>query len=111
MIHVETQGAVDVVRIDGSLNAEKATELAAALAPVIKTGAPMVVCDLSRLQLVDSDGLNWLLDAADEISHNGGTLKLAAPTPLVADILRLTEVGDRFEIFETSNAGVGSFAR
>jgi anti-sigma B factor antagonist len=111
VIHVETQGAVDVMQIDGSLNADKANELAAALVQVTKAGAPMVLCDLSRVQLVDSDGLDWLLDAADQITHNGGTLKLAGPSPLVADILRLTGVGSRFEIFDTAKAGVGSFAR
>ncbi len=111
MIHVETQGAVDVLNIDGSLNAEKANELAAALVQVTKAGPPMVVCDLSHVQLVNSDGLEWLLDAADEIAQNGGTMKLAGPSPLVADILRLTGVGSRFEIFDTAKAGVGSFAR
>ena len=111
MIRVETQGAVDVMQLDGTLNAEKATELNEALSQITEAGAPMVVCDLSHVQLVDSEGLEWLLDAADEVALGGGTMKLAAPTPLVADILRLTGVGRRFEIFDTAKAGVGSFAR
>lgn len=111
MIQVDTQGAVDVVQIDGSLNADKTDELSTALVQVNKAGAPMVVCDLSQVQLIDSDGLEWLLDAADEICVNGGTMKLASATPLVADILRLTGVEDRFEVFDTAKAGVRSFSR
>lgn len=111
MIRIETQGAVDVLHCDGTLNADKAPDLNAALEQVTQAGAPMVVCDLSRVQLVDSDGLEWLLDAADEVTNNGGTMKLAGPTPLVADILRLTGVGKRFEIFDTAKAGIGSFSR
>lgn len=111
MIRVETQGAVDVMHIDGMLNAEKTTELASVLAQVNRAGAPMVVCDLSQVPLIDSEGLEWLLDAADAVGRSGGTMKLAAPSPLVEDILRLTGIGKRFEVFETAKAGVGSFSR
>jgi len=111
VIRVETQGAVDVLQVDGTLNAEQTTELAAALEQVTKAGAPMVVCDLSEVQLIDSAGLEWLLDAADEISLGGGTMKLAGTTPLVADILRVSGVGQRFEMFDNVKSGVGSFSR
>lgn len=111
MIHVETQGAVDVVRIDGILNADKVSELSGAWEKIASSGAPMVVGDLSGVQLVDSDGLEWLLDAMDLVAYRGGAMKLAGVTPLVADILRLTGVGERFEIFDNAKSGVGSFAR
>ncbi|WP_425397164.1 STAS domain-containing protein [Aeoliella sp.] len=111
MIHTETQGAVDVVKVDGTLNAEKIGELAQTLERLTKAGAPMVVCDLAHTQLVDSDGLEWLLDASDQVASCGGTIKLSGLSPLVADILRLTGVAERFEIFETAKAGVGSFSR
>ncbi len=111
MIRTETQGAVDVLQVDGTLNAEKAEELVTTLQPIVTTGAPMVVLDLSHVQVIDSDGLESLLDSADLVSKYGGTIKLAAPTPLVSDILRLSGVGKRFEIFSNTKTGVGSFAR
>ena len=111
MIRTETQGAVDVLQLDGSLNVDKAEELASTLATIVTAGAPMVVLDLSHVQVIDSDGLESLLDSADLVSKYGGTVKLAAPTPLVADILRLSGVGKRFEIFGNTKMGVGSFAR
>ncbi len=111
MIPTETQGAVDVLRIDGTLNAEKSAELADALAQVIQAGAPLVVCDMTAVPLIDSDGLEGLLDAQEEIAMRGGAMKLTGTVPLVSDILRLSGVGDRFEMFETSSAGIRSFAR
>ncbi|MGI9457550.1 MAG: STAS domain-containing protein [Aeoliella sp.] len=108
---METQGAVDVMRIDGTLNAEKAKELASAVGRAVRAGVPMVMCDLTAVQLVDSDGLEALLDAHEEVTMRGGAMKLAGATPLVSDILRLTGAGDRFEMFDTASAGVGSFAR
>lgn len=111
MIRIETQGAVDVLTIDGTLNAEKTGELSKTLDQVTMAGAPMVVCDMAHTQLIDSDGLEWLLNACDQVAACGGAMKLSGLTPLVADILRLTGVAERFEIFETAKAGVGSFSR
>lgn len=110
-VRLETQGAVDVIHVDGSLNGEKITELTNAMSRIMQNGAPMVVCDLSSVQLMDSVGLEWLLDAADEVVMSGGIMKLAAATPLIADILRLSGVGDRFEMFNTTREGVGSFSK
>ncbi|QDU54775.1 STAS domain-containing protein [Aeoliella mucimassa] len=111
MIRCETQGAVDVLCLEGTLNAEQAAELATTIEPVAAAGAPMVVLDLTNVQLVDSAGLESLLDCCDLINHVGGSIKLASPSPLVADVLRLTGVEKRFEIFDNAKAGVGSFAR
>jgi anti-anti-sigma factor len=111
MIHHETQGAVDVVQVDGTLNREQSDALAEKFVQIVKEGTPMVVCDLTHVQLIDSEGLEWLLDASDSVTHNGGTMKLAGLSPLLSDILRLTGVSNRFEIFETAKAGVGSFSR
>lgn len=110
-VRLETQGAVDVIRIDGSLNGEKLDELANTISRVLVNGAPMVICDLAGVQLIDSVGLEWLLDTADEIVTSGGEMKLAAAPPLISDILRLTGVGDRFETFPTTREGVGSFSQ
>jgi len=110
-VRLETQGAVDVIHIDGTLNGEKTNDLANAMSRIMQNGAPMVVCNLAGVQLIDSVGLEWLLDAADEVVMSGGVMKLAAATPLIADILRLSGVGDRFEMFDSAREGVGSFSR
>ncbi len=111
MIEPERQGEVDVMRIDGTLNAEKSQELNEALQKVLQAGVPMVLCDMAALQLIDSDGLEGLLEAQEEVSQHGGAMKLGGLSPLVSEILRVTGVGDRFEIFDTAMAGVGSFSR
>lgn len=111
MIRIEAQGAVDVIRVDGALNETTVDELQHAWQEVLRSGAPMVVCDMSGINLIDSVGLEWLLDAQEEVAVRGGAMKLAGCPPLVNDILRVTGVRERFEVFETAGAGVGSFAR
>lgn len=111
MIKSETQGAVDVMRITGTLSAEQRDDLCEQVARVSHDGAPMVVLDMCTVQLVDSDGLELLLDVADEVHHHGGDVRMAALSPLVADVLRTTGVADQFEIHDTVAAAVGSFAK
>lgn len=111
MIKRQTQGAVDVVVLDGVLNGDSSSDLTRSVEPVLAHGFPMLVLDLAAVPLIDSRGLETLLDLQDAARARGGTIKLAGPTPLCSDILRATGVGDQFEIFSDAKLGVGSYAR
>ena len=111
MFAVESQGAVDVVRPTVPLNHEHAEELAETIASGLGSGQPMVVVDLGEIPLIDSAGLESLLDGLDAIRSKGGTLKLASATPLCQEILRITTVAEKFEHFPDVKSAVGSFVR
>ena len=111
MITREKQGAVDVLSLDQPLKADLAEELAAALGQSLSAGQPMAVIDMQRATMVDSAGLEVLADQQKLFEHRGGALKLASATPLVRDVLRITGVGERFEIFGETKTAVGSFNR
>ncbi|MEM6330169.1 MAG: STAS domain-containing protein [Planctomycetota bacterium] len=111
MITVETQGAVTVLTPDVPLNAEAAEPLLAALHAPASPGLPQVVLDLSGVAIIDSAGLEAVLDARAEVRGRGGVIKLAGARPLVADILVATGVGDTFEMLGSTKAAVGSFSR
>jgi len=111
MIAEEVHGAVSVLTPNSPLIAEHAKELGASLEGALKHGLPMVVLDLSSVALMDSAGLEALLDAHDAVRSRGGNIKLAGPTPLVEDILTTTGVGQRFELFANSKSAVGSYSK
>ena len=111
MIAVETHGAVTVLTPDSPINTEHAEDLGATLEGSLKQGLPMIVLDLSGVALMDSTGLEALLNAHDAVRSRGGNMKLAGPTPLVEDILTATGVGQRFELFANSKSAVGSFSK
>jgi anti-anti-sigma factor len=66
---------------------------------------------LGGVQLIDSAGLELLLDVRDRCLRSGGALQLAAPNPLCRDILQATGLASQFAIFDTVTAAVGSFAQ
>ncbi len=57
-----------------------------------------IVIDLSEVPLLDSAGIEALVDAQDQLARVGGALKLVHPNELIEDILRLTGLSDRIAV-------------
>jgi anti-anti-sigma factor len=104
------QGAVDVVTGGGPLHRESLDAARDALAACLCAAPPRVVFDMEHVLLVDGDGLELLLDTQDVCAARGGSLHLARPNALCRDILRVTGVGERFEVFDDVTLAVGSFS-
>lgn len=111
MFQVESQGAVDVVNMQGPLTTDTVDDLQETLDSRLSEGQPMVVLNLTGVPLMDSAGLDALLDARDRISHLGGSVKLSGLTPLCEEVLRVTGVGSHFECHGGTKAAVGSFVQ
>ncbi len=109
MFHCSRQGTVDVIRGQEPIHLSTLDTLMETLAPCLERAPPRIVFDLQATPLLDSRGMEFLLDARERSLHRGGVLKLAAPNPLCQDILRATGVGERFEVFEDVKSAVGSF--
>jgi anti-anti-sigma factor len=92
------------------LNAEAADAAEQALDACLTQGPPRIVVNLQRTPLIDSRGLEILLDASARCGHRGGALVLAAPNTLCRDILRITGVEADFAVFDDVVTAVGSFA-
>lgn len=111
MIAAEMHGAVEVLKPSAALNRETAAKLCESVIGRRVRGQPMVIVDLSQTPLIDSAGLEALLDVRDHVRGLGGAAKLAALSPLCRDILRATGVADVFEVYKDANAAVRSFLR
>ena len=111
MFSLRSQGAVRVIAGDQALTADSAAEAARLCDEALAQGQPRVVFDLQRIPLIDSAGLELLLDVGDRCTNRGGALHLAAPNALCQDILRATLLTDRFTIFRDALSAVGSFAQ
>jgi anti-anti-sigma factor len=110
MVAVEKQGAVSVVRPEGPLTETYAADFLQAAVGKLGQGRPMLVVDLHEVPLVDSAGLEALVDVRDRIEARGGGVKLAAVNALCHDILRVTGVGQKFELYPHVKSAVARFA-
>lgn len=105
------QGAVDVIFGDDPLNADHVPRVLQLVEECRGRGQPHVVLDLERVPLVDSAGLELLLDVQEQFQQRGGALKLAVGPTLCREILSVTGVGARFEIYPETASAVGSFVQ
>jgi len=111
MLQIESQGAVEVITPQLALNLEHVGQLQDAIAERSVAGQPMVVLDMSQVPLIDSAGLETLLDIQQTLRQSCGTLKLSGLTQLCQDILRVTGLSEQFETYDDTSSAVGSFVR
>lgn len=111
MFERQRQGAVDVIHGTTPLVHDNLQEFLDVMQLCLRSGQPRLVLDLRRVPLLDSAGLETLLDCRERCRAIGGQLKLAAPNHLCNDILAVTGVAESFEIFADVVAAAGSFAK
>jgi anti-anti-sigma factor len=111
MFKRKKQGAVNVVTGNVPLTGEHAQALSLCLAECLVDGQPKAVLEMQSVPLIDSAGLELLLDMQDQFERRAGTLKLAAPSPLCRDILAVTGVANRFEMYREVKSAIGSFVQ
>jgi anti-anti-sigma factor len=111
VFQLKKQGAVDVLHSSAALTRDSAEQLSEALQECLAHGPPRAVLDIRQTPLIDSAGLEQLLDFQEAFEERGGALKLAAPNALCRDILAVTGVASRFEVYSDVKAAVGSFVQ
>jgi anti-anti-sigma factor len=79
-----------IVRLDGALDVAAAAALRERLIGLLHPGTGLLVLDLSRVSSCDSAGLAVLIGAQRRARVLGITMRLAAPSVPVAELLRLT---------------------
>lgn len=105
------QGAVDLIRGDQPMVSQTLEELTGLLDRCIGQRQPRIVIDMTSIPLVDSCGMELLVDCQRQSIARGGCIKLASPTQLCREILKATNVIAMFEVFDNSLEAAGSFAR
>lgn len=105
------QGSVEVVQLGDRLTIEEADSVRVLVDEAICSSVPQVIIDLRRLRLIDSAGLELLVDCSANCVARGGQLRLCGAGPLILDILRVTGLSRQFAINQDVVAAAGAFAR
>lgn len=110
MQSINQHGAVTVLRPDGPLRVDATEAIDQELKPHLAAGVPYLVMDLSETPLIDSAGLEWILNWDETCCRRGGCLRLCSVGELCQDILRITAVGASVQQFDDLTSALGSFA-
>jgi anti-sigma B factor antagonist len=100
-----------VAAIGGDLDIACVPALREQLLGLLGPHANRIIAELSGVTFCDASGLAVLIGARRRAWLLGGVLRLAAPAPPVAAVLRLTGLDVHFEIFATVLAAASAPAR
>jgi anti-sigma B factor antagonist len=95
---------IAVIRGAGKLNMVTAPELRALVLRVIAEGENKVVVDLSGIEFMDSSGLGALVGCLKTARQAGGDLRMAAPSPQVSMVLKLSNLDRVLASFDNAEA-------
>ena len=94
--------------VSGEIDISSAPVVRERLIGLPRPQASRVIIDLSGVTFCDASGLAVLVGASQRAGLLGGVLRLAAPAPMMATVLRLTGLHSRFEIFATVSEAISS---
>ena len=88
----EHTGRETVVHLRGDVDLDTHLDVERTILAALETGAEQVVVDLSEVPFLDSSGVRALLQARNVAMRQQTRLVVRDPQPIVAQVLRLTQV-------------------
>ena len=109
-IYEEHEGAMTILKPQGSLSRSHADQLKQRVEMALKASLPGegVVIDVASVPLVDSRGLEVLVEISGALAKNGQLLKLCSPNETIRRVFELTDIASLFEYFDDAQAAVRS---
>jgi anti-sigma B factor antagonist len=102
-------GAVTLLKPEGPLVENDATEFDKAARVTLSTTLGRFVVDMTAVPFIDSKGLESLLDLTELLQDSGKVLKLCGTNKTIRLVLELTEIDSLFDHFDEVNSAVRSF--
>lgn len=100
---------VDVLALEGRLDASSAEDFKNGVQELIRDGRVNIVVDLGAVNFLDSSGLGSLVAALRSVNKLDGDIKLASLQEPVRLIIELTRLHRVFDIFDNITDAVESF--
>ncbi len=103
------KGDIDVVAVNGSIDALTASELIRALNDHIHDGHSNLIMDFGQVEFMSSAGLRAILTSVKEARAAGGDFRLAAPQPGINKVLKMAGFHNIVKIYPTVEEALASF--
>jgi anti-sigma B factor antagonist len=110
-ISIRKRSQVQVIQLRGQLRLGSAVdELRQVIEEALGDGDNRIILNLAEVPMIDSSGIGLLVRFLASTKQSGGSLKLVQPSKFAVQTLRLVGVLNLFEIFESEEQAVESFA-
>ena len=114
MLYVKSRnvGEITVLELSGTLALGMGLEsLRSRIEQLVTARRLNIVLDAKEVSIIDSSGVGEVVGSFSLIKKSGGSLKIASPTKIVREVLRIARLPSIIEIYETEEAAVQSFAQ
>jgi anti-sigma B factor antagonist len=108
-LKIEDSGGVSVVTFDGSILQDNLILFRTRLNDLLENKKFNILLDMSRTQYISSVCLAVMVDLKEKTSSNGGDLKIACPNALIKNLLEITNLVKKIEVFDSIEEAVNSF--
>jgi anti-sigma B factor antagonist len=78
---------------------------------VLQAGTTKILLNLTEVPIIDSMGIGEIVRAFKRVQESGGTLKVVGVTDRVYGALKITQLLDLIESFETEDEAAASFTK
>ncbi|MFQ5571150.1 MAG: STAS domain-containing protein [Rhodothermales bacterium] len=104
-----SNGTIQVLALQGELDAHTASELEAAIQKCQEEQNYRIVINGEHLQYISSAGLGVFMAYIEEVRDEGGDIKIAALQPKVFNVFDLLGFPMLFDIVETEDEAIDKF--
>ena len=105
----KTMNDVEIVFLNGRLDAYNSNLVEKKLDELINSGKIKMVADLSGVEYISSSGLRVMLSSLKKLNKLGGTLKLSSLQPYVREIFEIAGFTQLFQIYDSEEEAATSF--
>ena len=109
-VSIRQAGSVAVVDVTGRLTSFEIGALREAIARLLKQGRKNLVLSLGGLQYLDSSGIGELARVYVSVVKAGGQLKAVGLSPMVEEVLKITQLYQVFPEFASEEEALNSFS-
>jgi len=95
----EIDGDVMVLKVDGGLNEQTASEFVHKIEALVEGGLKKIIIDCQDLTHVSSYGLGILIRLHHRMAKHGGDVKIANVHGVTAQALRMTRLDRVFDVY------------
>ena len=107
-IDIENVNKVDLITLDGLLNADTSPGLEEKLITLSEQETPNILLDMDKLSYISSAGIGCFIGVIKRIRNSDGDLRFACVDPKVKRVFLLLDMGDFFQFFESVEKGIAS---
>jgi anti-sigma B factor antagonist len=100
-LDVYQTGSATILTAREAIVQAECEQLRSVVIEAMGSGRGRIVLDMAEAPYIDSAGLELLCDLHDVAAERGGSFKLAAPNEICQEILRITDLRERFAVYET----------